>query len=73
VNEGQKNIIGQQIIKVAESICIFGEIYEATIEGIFGNWDVKVYVGKSDDKWNYLKEGFYDEISLMLELGLKYI
>ncbi|CAG8615615.1 6708_t:CDS:2 [Funneliformis mosseae] len=41
VNEGQKNIIGQQIIKVAED--------------------------------NYLKEGLYDKISLILELELKYI
>jgi len=73
VNEGQKNIIGQQIIKVAEDACIFGEIYEATTEGIFGNRDVKVYVGKGDGKWNYLKEGLYDEISLMSELGLKFI
>ncbi len=73
INERQKNTISQQIIKVTEDACIFGEIYEATTEGIFGNRDVKVYVGKGDDKWNYLKEGLYDEISLMSELGLKYI
>src|SRR5436190_16879750 len=72
VNEGQKNIINQQIIKVNENICIFDEIYEAITEGIFDK-DVKVYVGKGDGKWNYLKEGLYDEISLMSELGLKYI
>ncbi|CAI2198061.1 4296_t:CDS:2, partial [Funneliformis geosporum] len=30
VNEGQKNIISQQIIKVAENACIFSKIYEAT-------------------------------------------
>jgi len=58
---------------VAEDACIFGEIYEAITEGIFDNRDVKVYVEKGDGKWNYLKEGLYDEISLMSELGLKYI
>jgi len=50
INKGKKNIISQQIIKVAEGICIFGEIYEATTEGIFGNRDVKVYIGKGDSK-----------------------
>ena len=58
---------------MAEDACIFGEIYEAITEGIFDNRDVKVYVEKGDGKWNYLKEGLYDEISLMSELGLKYI
>ena len=51
VYEGQKNIIGQQIIKVAEGTCTFGEIYEAVTEGIFGERDVKVYAGKEASKW----------------------
>jgi len=73
VNEGQKNIIGQQIIKVAENTHTFNEIYEAVTEGVFGERDVKVYVGKGHDKWNYLREGLHDNISLMSELELKYI
>ena len=73
VNEGQKNIISQQIIKVAEGIYIFDEIYKATTKDIFNNWNVKVYIRKGDSKWNYLKEELYDEISLMSELRLKYI
>ena len=76
VYEGQKNIIGQQIIKVAEGTCTFGEIYEAVTEGIFGHFgecSVKVYVSKGDGKWNYLREGLHDNISLMSELELKYI
>src|SRR5438270_13443409 len=73
VNEGQKNIISQQVIKVAKNTCTFSEIYEAITEGIFGERDVKVYVGKGDDKWNYLREGLHDNISLMPELELKFI
>ena len=68
VNEGQKNIFGQQIIKVAEDTYTFYEIYDAVTEGIFGERDVKVYVGKGDDKWNYLRKGLHDDISLMSEL-----
>ena|SRR2546421_537721 len=73
VNEGQKNIISQQIIRVAEDMYTFSEIYEAITEGIFGEYNVKVYVGKGDDKWSYLREGLHDNISLMQELELKYI
>jgi hypothetical protein len=73
VNEEQKNIIGQQIIKVAEDTCTFHEIYGAITEGIFGERDVKVYVSKGDDKWNFLREGLRDDLSLMSELKLKYI
>jgi len=50
INEGKKNIISQQIIKITKDAYIFGEIYEATTEGIFDNWDVKVYIEKGDGK-----------------------
>lgn len=73
VDEGQKNVISQQIIKVTEDTHTFSDIYEAITEGIFGEHDVKVYAGKGDGKWNYLREGLHDNISLMLELDLKYI
>ncbi|RIA90741.1 hypothetical protein C1645_737633 [Glomus cerebriforme] len=73
INKGQKNIIGQQIIKVTKNIHIFNKIYEAVTEGVFGERDVKVYVGKGHDKWNYLREELHDNISLMSELELKYI
>ncbi|UZO24416.1 uncharacterized protein OCT59_016718 [Rhizophagus irregularis] len=32
-----------------------------------------VYVGKIDNKWIYVEEGLYDELSLMLELESKHI
>ncbi|CAB4496012.1 unnamed protein product [Rhizophagus irregularis] len=73
VDEGQKNIISQQVIKIVEEICTFSEIYEAITEGVFGVCNVRVYVGKEDGKWNNLREGLYDDISLMSELELKYI
>ncbi|PKY35439.1 hypothetical protein RhiirB3_456242 [Rhizophagus irregularis] len=71
VDEGQKNIISQQVIKIVEEICTFSEIYEAITEGVFGVCNVRVYVGKEDGKWNNLREGLYDDISLMSELELK--
>ncbi|CAB4481109.1 unnamed protein product [Rhizophagus irregularis] len=58
VDEGQKNIISQQVIKIVEEICTFSEIYEAITEGVFGVCNVRVYVGKEDGKWNNLREGF---------------
>ena len=72
VNEGQKNIISQQVIKV-EDTCTFNEIYEAITEGVFGICNVKVYVSKEDGKWNYLREGLHDNVTLMSELELKYV
>ncbi|RIA83659.1 hypothetical protein C1645_833474 [Glomus cerebriforme] len=41
INEGQKIIIGQQIIKVVKNTHTFNEIYEAVTEGVFGESDVK--------------------------------
>lgn len=53
--------------------CTFGEIYEAITEGVFGVCNVRVYVGKGNGKQNNLREGLYDDITLMSELELKYI
>ena len=63
VNDGQQNIFGQQIIKVIEDTSTFCEIYDVVTESIFGERDVKVYVGR-DDKWNYLRGS--DEMLLLL-------
>ena len=73
VNEGQKNIFGQQIIKVTEDTYTFYEIYDAVTEGIFGERDVKVYVSKRDNKWNFFREGLRNNLSLISKLKLKYI
>ena len=73
VDEAQKNIISQKIIKVESNTTTFNEIYEAITKDLFYRQNVQVYVGKIDNKWIYVEEGLRDELSLMSELGLKYI
>ncbi len=73
VNEGQKNIISQKIIRIDSNTDTFKEVYDAITKDLFSMRDVHVYVGKIDNKWIYVEEGLYDELSLMSELELKYI
>ncbi|PKC03990.1 hypothetical protein RhiirA5_422915 [Rhizophagus irregularis] len=73
VNEGQKNIIEQKIVKTDPDITTFNEIYEAITRDMFYGRNVQVYVGKIDNKWVRVEEGLRDELSLMSELELKHI
>lgn len=73
VNEGQKNIIEQKIVKVDSDITTFNEVYEAVAKDMFYGRNVQVYVGNIDKKWVCVEEGLHDELSLMLELELKHI
>jgi len=50
VDEGQKNIIAQKIVKVDSNTTIFNEIYEAITKDLFYRQNVHVYVGKIDNK-----------------------
>ncbi|CAG8759393.1 10233_t:CDS:1, partial [Rhizophagus irregularis] len=69
----QKNIIEQKIVKVDSDTTTFNEIYEAIAKDMFYRRNIQVYIGKIDNKWVFVEEGLRDELSLMLELELKYI
>src|ERR1044071_5828626 len=74
VDEGQKNIISQKVVKIdSNTNTTFREVYDAITKDLFSIRDVHVYIGKIDNKWVYVEEGLHDKLSLMLELELKYI
>ncbi|PKY33751.1 hypothetical protein RhiirB3_395051, partial [Rhizophagus irregularis] len=73
INEDQKNIIEQKIVKVDSDTTTFNEIYEAIAKDMFYRRNIQVYIGKIDNKWVFVEEGLRDELSLMLELELKHI
>ncbi|PKK56878.1 hypothetical protein RhiirC2_799123 [Rhizophagus irregularis] len=65
VDKCQKNIISQKIVRIDSNTNTFKEVYDAITKDLFSTRNVHVYVGKIDNKWIYIEEGLYDELSLM--------